>query len=182
MSTAEDMASSSGILPPEQAARLADAMRPYTDAIDRLAENMRPVTDAMDRLAEAMRPVQDALAALPTVALPMGGFPASGFPASGFPGTPLPESVRRSARRWAAMSPRQRARALLAEVRRRAGNVARAYAASLRIAVGQTTANLAALYTVPRRAATDAHPCDGPPLALVLLDSTRPVHGPPLPA
>jgi hypothetical protein len=128
-----------------------------------LAEAMRPMTEAVSALgaslAESMRPVLDALASVPTPT--------------------LPESVLRHFRRWASMSPRQRARALLAEVLNRTGGLARTYAARVRVALART---LAALGAVLGRIPTDADPPHGPPLALVLLDSTRPVHGPPLPA
>ena len=166
VTTAEDMASRQGILPPEQAARLTDAFRPVNDLLAAFAEATRPTTEALASIADQLG---EATAALRGGLIPL-------------PAQPIPESVLRHFRRWGSMSPRQRARALLAEVRKRAGSVARAYAASLRTALGRTLDNLAALVSGFGRIPTDADPPDGPPLALVLLDSTRPVHGPPLPA
>lgn len=139
----------SGILSPEQAARLAEAFRPTTEALAAFAEQMEAT----------LRPLREGLVRLPT------------------PPT-LPPEVLARFRRWASLSPRQRARALLAEVHR----LVRARAAALASAISRHLGNLAALVLPPGRVRVDSAPEHGPPLALVLLDSTRPVHGPPLPA
>ena len=146
MSTAKDMASSSSTLPPEQAARLAEAMRPTTDAVAAFA----------DQLAGVTRDLRLGLVTVP----------------------PVPVSVLRLVRRWASMSPRQRRAALVEELR---AGITRA-GANLRAALDRGLACIADLMRSAPRTLTDADPLDGQPLALVLLDSTRPIHGPPLPA
>lgn len=140
------MASSSSTLPPEQAACLAEAMRPTTDAVAAFA----------DQLAGVTRDLRLGMVPVPAV----------------------PASVLRLVRRWASLSPRQRRAALVEELR---AGITRA-GANLRAALDSGLARIADLMRSAPRTLTDADPCDGPPLALVLLDSTRPVHGPPLPA
>ena len=98
--------------------------------------------------------------------------------------TRIPDGLLRTAKRWASMSPRQRAGAMLELALReahRAGAVCRAF---LSRALARTRANLDALraQVPPTHLHRAASPSHGPPLALVLLDSARPVHGPPLAA
>ena len=104
--------------------------------------------------------------------------------------TRIPEGLLRTAQRWASMSPRQRASAMLElalREARRAGDACRAALAralSRSRVLDRTRSYLDALTTQasPGHLHRAASPPHGPPLALVLLDSTRPLHGPPLAA
>ncbi len=175
VSTAKDMASSSST-PAEVAvpggARLAEHFRGIADTLSACVEAMRPVAEtlaaATAQHAEAMRPVRE------------------WAEQQGEDMRPLAEWAGQQAdapRTWDSRSPRQRYRALLVEVWRRARGVSAVTRAALVVACHRTTSALSAL--VPPLAdvhPSHLHPPVGSRLALVLLASTRPIHGPPLPA
>lgn len=181
----QDKASSTTLPNVAKAARLAEALGPKPEVLDAFrsvgqryartinatrAANLPSVAKAAraaESLSAALAPLADTLAAVKPLTT-----------------TRIPEGLLRTAQRWASMSPRQRARAMLAEVRRRARRVPAAFRAALSRAIARTRANLDALtaQAPPGHLHRAASPSHGPPLALVLLDSTRPVHGPPVPA
>ena len=152
-------------------ARLAESMRPMLDQHRRLAESMRPMFEKYARLAESMRPMFEKYAR-------MGEGLARAVT------VPDLSALRETFRRWQAMTPRQRARALLADLRGRAGGYVREVFSLVRAALGRFTDELTRLLAPPRGAPCESSPPAhaGPSLALVLLDSARPVHGPPVPA
>ena len=171
-----DMASSIALPTVEKAARLVEAMRPS----GRLVEAMRPASETFPSVTKAARAAESLTAAFAPLADTLAGFKAA---AESFR-TRIPVGLLRTAQRWASMSPRQRARVLLAEVRRRARRVPAAFRAALSRALSRTRTNVDALtaQAQPADLHRPASPSHGPPLALVLLDSARPVHGPPVPA
>ena len=201
------MASSITLPTVAEAARLAEALGPRPEVLDafrsvgqryarainatraanlpalasaeRLVESMRPASELFPSVAKAARAAESLTAAFAPLADSLSGVNTvtDAFRTRS-------EGLLRIVKRWASMSPRQRARVLLAEVRRRARRVPAAFRAALSRAVARTRANLDALtaQAPPGHLHRAASPSHGPPLALVLLDSARPVHGPPVPA
>ena len=158
---------------------------PLHEAMAKVEAATCPMREAMAKVEAATRPMREAMARVEAAtnrshgAMPQGTASASVLAIESIGD----KAARAWFRRWQAMTPRQRARALLVGVRRRVGRRSGAASRALAAAIGRTTANLAVLVGAAPSAPTDANPPPGRAFALVLLDSTRPVHGPPaLPA
>ena len=176
------------------AAKVEALGRPMREQMERMQAATRPIREEMDRWQAATRLLAEQTAKLSALATPASTLvkawsasalvmPASGALSALLSDSPGMQAFRDAFRRYKAMTPRQRARALFMEVRRRAGRLLGAARRAIVAAIGRTTANLAALVGAAPGALTDANPPPGRAFALVLLDSTRPVHGPPaLPA
>ena len=164
----------------EQMERMQAATRPLREQMERWQTVTRPLTEQTAKLSALVTPASTVLGQMAKASALFT--PASGALSALLSDSPGMQALRDASRRFEAMTPRQRARALLMEVRRRAGRLLGAARRAMVAAIGRTTANLAALVGAAPGALTDANPPPGRAFALVLLDSARPVHGPPVPA
>lgn len=175
------MASNNTIPVVANVARVVEAQRPARERVSAVLGPKERTRDALQSVGQRRTAALDATRA---AFAPLADALAGVKPAAESFRTRIPEGLIRTARRWASLSPRQRGSAILAEVRRRARRVPAAFRAALSRALARTRAKLDALsaQVPPTHLHRVASPSHGPPLALVLLDSTRPVHGPPLAA